>query len=350
MAFLKGKKKLDRMNPKELWEMFFKEAVKNEWNAAFEVLEKLKNLEPDNSQVYIKCGDILQRKGNKKEAVLSYHKAAEILMVEHNIQKAVAIYKIVLRLDPEDESATANIRQIMGEADSVQVAPAESAPIQAIEAPEVVVELDTIESVEFPEVDNEAVSAETTETPFVEAAEPAPTEAAEPAPTEAAEPAPIEAAEASVTEEVETSLKPQSLAEALLSHPIFSVLAPEDIKTIDDKGTHLSFKTGEAVVTEGDPGDSMFIIMEGQAKVMTNLLGKTYELDKLSRWDFFGEVGFLSGRPRTASVTAEGDLDVLEVSKHILMEITMLSPALLSRLAEMSQSRAKSTISKFKKT
>lgn len=60
------------------------------------------------------------------------------------------------------------------------------------------------------------------------------------------------------------------------------------------------FSSGEKVIEEGDTGESVYIIRNGNAAVFGHFLGKKVRLSTLSAGDFFGEVAFLTGRTRTA--------------------------------------------------
>jgi CRP-like cAMP-binding protein len=71
------------------------------------------------------------------------------------------------------------------------------------------------------------------------------------------------------------------------------------------------FHEGAKVVSEGDQGDSLYIIVEGQASVIRG--GR--RVDNLLPGDFFGEVSLLDGGPRTATVTADTPLVVLAMNR-----------------------------------
>ena len=88
--------------------------MKNDWKKSLALIENLKQLEPDNPQVHMKMGDVLQRTGDKEAAVPAYHLAAKCLVQGEDYSKALAIYKIILRLNPGDEEAVARSHELMG--------------------------------------------------------------------------------------------------------------------------------------------------------------------------------------------------------------------------------------------
>ncbi len=65
--------------------------------------------------------------------------------------------------------------------------------------------------------------------------------------------------------------------------------------------------------------------------------------------DLFGEVAFLTGRPRTASVIAGGTLKVYEIGRMDIERIIESDPMVLSRLGEFFERRVKDTIKKVSK-
>jgi CRP-like cAMP-binding protein len=95
---------------------------------------------------------------------------------------------------------------------------------------------------------------------------------------------------------------------------------------------------------EGDSGDSVFFITSGRAKVISHIMGKEIELAILSPGDFFGEVAFLTGRPRTASVIALDELHVREFTKILLEEIFERYPSTLEKLEDFYHCRIEDTL------
>ena len=60
------------------------------------------------------------------------------------------------------------------------------------------------------------------------------------------------------------------------------------------------FLPGEAIIREGDIGEELFLISEGEVEV--NRTGR--EVARLGPGDFFGELALMSGNPRNATITA----------------------------------------------
>ena len=73
------------------------------------------------------------------------------------------------------------------------------------------------------------------------------------------------------------------------------------------------------MVSEGDPGDSIFLIASGSVRILVvGGHGRPLEIRRLDAGDFFGEVAALSGGPRTATVVATADCELLEIDRWAL--------------------------------
>jgi flavin reductase (DIM6/NTAB) family NADH-FMN oxidoreductase RutF len=96
--------------------------------------------------------------------------------------------------------------------------------------------------------------------------------------------------------------------------PLFSALPPEILDMITAGGVDRTFEEGEFVVREGDPGDELFVILEGEARVER----KGSSLATFGPGEFFGEVAVIDGRPRSADVVAASPLRALAVSRELV--------------------------------
>jgi CRP-like cAMP-binding protein len=97
-------------------------------------------------------------------------------------------------------------------------------------------------------------------------------------------------------------------AEALSRVPLLSGLDSKQLNALARSFTERAFPAGTVVVKEGDErGIGFFVITDGQAQVTR----KGEELDPLGPGDHFGEIALIGDRVRTATVTAETDLQTL---------------------------------------
>ncbi|ATB42835.1 hypothetical protein CYFUS_008314 [Cystobacter fuscus] len=93
------------------------------------------------------------------------------------------------------------------------------------------------------------------------------------------------------------------------------------------------FHAGETIVEEGEPGDSMFAIVEGSVEVVRTLKsGRRRTVAFMGEGDFFGEMSILSGVPRLASVKAFERTAVLELSRERLERLIQRYPSVAQML------------------
>ena len=111
-----------------------------------------------------------------------------------------------------------------------------------------------------------------------------------------------------------------------------------------------TIQPGKNIINEGDTGRSVFILTRGSVKVFSTIMGKTMELATLQASDFFGEIAFLTGKPRTATVKTVEESDVLEVAENDLNEMISKSPRIREVLHNYHEQRVKSTLEKVKYT
>ena len=115
--------------------------------------------------------------------------------------------------------------------------------------------------------------------------------------------------------------------------PVFSSLPREILAAITAEGVERTFELGEFVVREGDAGEELFVILEGEARVERN--GST--LATFGAGEFFGEIAVFDGRSRSADVVAASPLRALAISRDVLREALTREPraawAMLETLA-----------------
>ncbi len=135
-------------------------------------------------------------------------------------------------------------------------------------------------------------------------------------------------------------VKEVNTARAVLRRePLFQCLREEQIDALVENSDIKYFGRGEAVVEEGAEGESMFILLEGSAEVSVAKDGALIRVGVLRAGDCFGEMSLLTGAPRTATVRAEKDCEVLEVSKPVVGELLRTAPECLHQLSELLAKR-----------
>jgi small-conductance mechanosensitive channel/CRP-like cAMP-binding protein len=125
----------------------------------------------------------------------------------------------------------------------------------------------------------------------------------------------------------------------LRDEPLFECLSDAQIENMVKEARLNHFGRGERVIQEGAEGDSMFVLLRGAAQVSVSRNGSSIPVATLSAGDCFGEMSLLTGERRTATVRAESDCYVMEISKPVMAEVIRDSPDCLERLSELLAKR-----------
>ena len=111
--------------------------------------------------------------------------------------------------------------------------------------------------------------------------------------------------------------------DALAQVPLFAGMPPRFLKRLGDKMDEQRFMEGATIVRQGEPGDTFYVLVEGEAKVK-DANGRT--LSRLIPGDFFGEISLMDGGPRTATVVAETNLTTLALSRKDFSALLQSEP------------------------
>jgi hypothetical protein len=148
-------------------------------------------------------------------------------------------------------------------------------------------------------------------------------------------------------EKLMDTLKTVSILERILllrEIPIFADLSPEDLKLVAETAREEWYPQNTVIFRQGDEGNMMFVIVEGNVQVLRTVNGIEQVLAQRSAGDFVGEMAILESAPRSATLCAQTDVRVLaidgETFKGILRERPEVSFAVLRsvsrRLREMT--------------
>jgi cAMP-dependent protein kinase regulator len=240
---------------------------KADWENAITEMEKLYAVDEDPI-IRVRIGDARQKLGQKAEAVREYIHAADLYAERGFVVKALAQYKLALRMDPANKDAPGKMELLHT---------------------------------------NKSVAELKLE--------------------------PIEDGASKPTRSV---------------IPLFSDFTQEEFNEFTKRMTIQTLPPGRPIIKEGDTGRSVFILTRGSVLVYATMMGRKVELAALGASDFFGEIAFLTGRPRTATVETAEESDVLEVKEQDLNEMIVKSPRIKDVLKNHHEQRVKSTLAKVK--
>jgi len=121
---------------------------------------------------------------------------------------------------------------------------------------------------------------------------------------------------------------------------LFRPLSSDQILELASSSAKLLFSKGETLVQQGDSGDSLFIIADGKVDVsVSDAIGSKTHLAVLKSGDYFGEMSLLTGEPRSASVIALQETEVIVVEKRGLAELLQNEASIVEPLSAMLEKR-----------
>lgn len=318
----------------------------SQWARAVECLQGLVELEPANANYYLRMGDYNVKAGNKSGAVKSYYRAAKLFVDSGFSVKGIATYKMILRLAPAEKEARELMRTI--NSSPAVVGGLTQLPPLAPEAP-------------APPPPTEAAPPPPAAPPPAEVAAPPPPPP--PPPPEEVVP-PLELEPEPVLEEVvpHLELEPEPVLELEIEmmgteqlleekkdiNPLFAAFTKEEFGAIVDKLEPMQFMSGERMIAEGDEGDAMYLISRGGGRVVKEIDGREVVLDELGEGEFFGEMSLMVGGPRSASVFATADTEVLQLKSSDLFEVIKQYPRIEGVLEQFYDKRSKAMRQKMK--
>jgi CRP-like cAMP-binding protein len=150
-------------------------------------------------------------------------------------------------------------------------------------------------------------------------------------------PFPIQVQYERVEEPITTERHVAAAAEQLSSINLFKTLGAEARQALAGAARHHLFCAGEAIVRQDAEGDSMFVLMKGQARVVLEPSGQ--EVAVIPAGGFFGEMSMLTGDHRTATVKAIDDVMVLEIAAKNFRELALAHPDLLDHVSTIVSDR-----------
>lgn len=243
MAFFSRKKKRDSKSEGE------EHYTKGQWSLALEAYERAVEKDPDNVQILRRVADLRARLGRSKEAVEAYRKVANVYAETGFLVQAIAIYKILFRLDPAAGDVGQKLTELY--------------------------------------------------------------------------------ARRGLTSRTEAGRR--SLPET----PLLSDLDPETFRQVVDRLAPRTLAMGERLFRQGDPGDSIFVVVSGVVRITRG----SKVLAELGEGSFFGEGAFFTHEPRNADVVAVAPTELLEIRRSDMEDLMARYPGAASAMATFYRRR-----------
>ncbi len=99
------------------------------------------------------------------------------------------------------------------------------------------------------------------------------------------------------------------------------------------------YREGEIIVRQGDEGNCMFVVQDGQVEVVMAGDGREKRLAVLGQGEFFGEMAIFDKKPRSATVRALSNARVLSVDKRNFLTRIHEDPSIAFRLVQTMSRR-----------
>ncbi len=241
-----------------------KAMIRGDWAGALKHLLLAKEAAPKDTYVALKIGDMHQRLGAKPDAVAAYKTAAALFAKAGFLVKAISINKIILSIDPEEKDVQKVLAKLY-DAQRSEMGMNESSP----------------------------------EPPVLE-----------------------------LTEEISLDVDLARLDPNKLPRtPLLSDLTGLEVDALIDELVPVFAAAGTIICREGEPAESMFLIVDGVVKISSrDKEGKPLWLTNLVEGDFFGDFGLLGDGIRHADVEALEDTELLRFGREQLTRVVEQHP------------------------
>ena len=250
--------------------------AKKDYDKALAAIKKELWKNPNQLNLRLRQAEILDLQGKRHKAIFIYRDIAEAQARDGFYARAIAVYKKILKLDPEQNVHSEMARLIDEDQRSKRASQERRELTSALEE------------------------------------------------------------EASSTDQELKELHASTIFSSFEREALVEIIASTELRSYDE---------GDIVVTEGEEGSSLFLIVGGTVKVFTRTeAGSNVPLAELGPGDFFGEVSLLTGRPRTATITARTEVTAIELDRASVDRIAEGHPEVRQVLEDLYERRAQETV------
>ena len=264
--------------------------------AALEQWQRVWKAAPSDVGAGQKVGDLLARLGRKQEAIAAYYDVMRRYALGGQLFKAIAMAKVILAIDSTHAKAQAHLAELYSKTRApVTAKPRPPPPMAPLE------------------LEGFGATRTFSEADFAEAAAPV---------------------EEELLLEVEVEPGPEAPQPAMAGGelpqiPLFSQLTRDEFMAVLEGGMEVhSYSPGMAIVTEGEPGNGMFAIVQGTVAVLHD----ERKVAQMNEGDFFGEMALMSRSKRLATVQAESHVVALEFPRDAMEQLFEEHPGVAAAL------------------
>ena len=151
-----------------------------------------------------------------------------------------------------------------------------------------------------------------------------------------------------IAEEERARSLPQRLRDGVLAVPFLSSLWEGEIWKMTNSATLHVLGDGETIISQGDEGRPIYVVLAGKVRIFVrDHYGRAHEIATLGVGDFFGEMSFFTGEPRSADVATVVTSWLMEVSSSSLQELIEEHPPVKKVLMKYHNDRLRDTEKKL---
>ena len=122
--------------------------------------------------------------------------------------------------------------------------------------------------------------------------------------------------------------------------PLFRDMSEPSILALAQSGKFIFVKKGQPIFLQSDPSDKVFLLQSGLISiVLESPDGREMVINEMHPWDIFGEVGVLTGQPRSTSAFARVDSQMLALPRQAFLYSLDTEPILARRMLELTANR-----------
>jgi CRP-like cAMP-binding protein len=126
--------------------------------------------------------------------------------------------------------------------------------------------------------------------------------------------------------------------------PLFRGLAPPALERIAELAGQRSYRAGEIVFSQGDPGDALYAVVTGKIRISAGAAdGREIFLNIMEPGDTFGEIALLDGGSRTASATATMPSELVSIRREHFFALLEREPRVALELLRLCGERLRWT-------
>ncbi|RME23631.1 MAG: cyclic nucleotide-binding domain-containing protein [Deltaproteobacteria bacterium] len=111
-----------------------------------------------------------------------------------------------------------------------------------------------------------------------------------------------------------------------------------------EAGERVKFQVGDKIVREGEPGDALYVLLDGSADVFIDDMGTEKKVGELEAGALFGEMAVITNQPRSATVVAREPVEVLRIPKREVLDVLKDYPKLRELMARLGVRRTETNL------